>query len=143
MMPLILLFLISLPVLELYVLIKVGSHIGALNTIMLLVVSAVVGSAIARFEGYRVMIRMQEELAKGNSPNSEVLDGVLILTAGILLIVPGFITDIFGLILLFPWTRSLVKMLIKWQIKRYTAQGRFVDLSYPRRQNDDDEVIDV
>lgn len=123
----ILLFLFTiLPALELFLLIKVGTYIGALNTISIIILTGVTGAALARYQGFIVISRIQNELAKGNLPNSELFDGALILAGGILLLTPGFITDILGLVLLFPLTRALFKGALKWWIALMMKQGRFV-----------------
>ncbi len=98
-----------LPVLEIYVLIHVGSAIGALNTIVLVLVTAFAGAWLARAEGMQTMLRVRESMNRGIMPTSELVDAAIILAAGLVLLTPGFITDALGLLLLFPPTRNIFK----------------------------------
>lgn len=105
---LILLFLV-IPLVELYVLIQVGSAIGALNTIALLILMGVAGGWLMKREGLGVARRVQSQLRAGRIPTTEVVDGFLILFGGALLLTPGFLSDVFGLALLVPPVRALVR----------------------------------
>jgi UPF0716 protein FxsA len=98
-----------LPVLEIYVLIQVGSSIGALNTIALVLLTAFAGAWLARTEGMQTMLRVRESMNRGIMPTNELVDAAIILTAGLVLLTPGFITDALGLFLLFPPTRKIFK----------------------------------
>jgi UPF0716 protein FxsA len=98
-----------LPVLEIYVLIQVGSSIGALNTIALVLLTAFAGAWLARTEGMQTMLRVRESMNRGIMPTNELVDAAIILTAGLVLLTPGFITDALGLLLLFPPTRKIFK----------------------------------
>lgn len=122
---LILLFTI-LPALELALLIKVGSHIGALNTILIVIGIGIVGAAIARHEGFRVLMKVQDSLQRGIMPSAELLDGFMILAGGIALLTPGFITDVLGLLLLFPLTRAGIKWLLRRKFQSMIARGQVV-----------------
>ncbi len=122
---LILLFTI-LPALELALLIKVGSHIGALNTILIVILTGVVGAALARYEGFRVLMKIQDSLQKGMMPSAELLDGMMILAGGVALLTPGFITDVMGLLLLFPVTRAGIKWLLRRKFQSMIARGQVV-----------------
>ncbi len=122
---LILLFTV-LPALELALLIKVGSHIGALNTILIVIGIGVVGAALARYEGFRVLMKVQDSLQRGVMPNAEILDGFMILAGGIALLTPGFITDVLGLLLLFPVTRAGIKWLLRRKFQSMIKQGQVV-----------------
>ena len=122
---LILLFTI-LPALELVILIKVGSNIGALNTIAMVIVIGVIGAALARYEGFRVLMKVQDSIAKGIMPSAELLDGFMILAGGIALLTPGFITDVLGLFLLFPATRAGIKWLLRRKFESMIKQGQVV-----------------
>jgi UPF0716 protein FxsA len=105
-MALVLVFLfIVVPIVEIYVLIKVGSWLGALPTIALIVFGAVLGAFLVRWQGFELLRRVRESLARGELPAMEMLEGVIVLASGILLLVPGFITDIVGLALLIPAVR--------------------------------------
>ena len=100
---------ILLPLAELYVILKVGDAIGPIWTILILAADSVVGSLLLRSQGRVVWRRFNETLAKGRMPHREVQDGVLVIFGGAFLITPGFITDVFGLLLLLPPTRNLVR----------------------------------
>ena len=105
---LVLVFLV-VPLVELYVLIQVGSAIGALNTIALLILMGVAGGWLMKREGLGVVRRVQSQLRAGRVPAAEVVDGFLILFGGALMLTPGFLSDIFGLSLLIPPVRALVR----------------------------------
>ena len=104
------------PLLELYILIKIGSYIGAFQTVALVVFTALFGVVIARIEGLRKLQQIKQSLSQGIVPAEEMVDGVLIFVAGILLIIPGVLTDLFALILLIPYTRTLFK---RWLRRRF------------------------
>lgn len=122
---LILLFTV-LPALELALLINVGSHIGALNTILIVIGTGVVGAALSRYEGFRVLMKVQDSLQRGIMPSAEILDGFMILAGGIALLTPGFITDVLGLFLLFPVTRAGIKWLLRRKFQSMIKQGQVV-----------------
>jgi UPF0716 protein FxsA len=105
---LVLLF-IALPLAELYVILQVGDLIGVIPTIALLAADSVLGSLLLRSQGRAVWRRFNETLAAGRMPHREAQDGVLVIFGGALLITPGFITDVVGLVLLLPPTRALVR----------------------------------
>ena len=140
---LILLFTI-LPALELALLIKVGSHIGALNTIFIVIGIGVVGAALARHEGFRVLMKVQDSLQRGIMPNAEILDGFMVLAGGIALLTPGFITDVLGLFLLFPVTRAGVKWVLRRKFQSMIARGQVVQFgsfgATSRRSNGYDDI---
>jgi UPF0716 protein FxsA len=98
---------------EIYVLVAVGQAIGALNTIALVIIVALIGAWLAKHEGASVLRRIQTQLNAGQMPNNELVDGGLILAGGILLITPGFVTDILGIFFLFPPTRAVVRTIVK------------------------------
>jgi UPF0716 protein FxsA len=105
---LILLFTV-LPIVELIVLIKIGSRLGTVVTLLLLLGTALLGATLARHEGLKTLRRVQTKLADGIMPDEELLDGVLILVAGVLLLTPGVLTDVLGVFLLIPGSRRVVK----------------------------------
>ena len=109
----------AMPVLELMLLIEVGDQVGALNTIALCLLTGFVGASLARSQGAGVIRRMQMTVQQGGLPARELLDGVLILMAGVVLLTPGFVTDVLGIFLLLPPSRALVRGLVfRWmQVK--------------------------
>lgn len=142
---LILLFTV-LPALELALLIKVGSHIGALNTILIVIGIGVIGAALARYEGFRVLMKVQDSLQRGIMPSVELLDGFMVLAGGIALLTPGFITDVLGLLLLFPVTRAGIKWLLRRKFQSMIARGevvQFGSLGAKSRRFDGYDDIDL
>ncbi|MBK1723554.1 exlusion protein FxsA [Thiocystis violacea] len=107
-----LLLFIGLPLIEIYFLIEVGSEIGALPTIALSILTAVIGTWLVRLQGFGVLMRVRRMMDQGEVPALEVLDGALILVAGLFLLLPGFLTDIVGFLLLVPPLR-------RWVVGRY------------------------
>lgn len=119
---LILLFTI-VPLIELYFLIKIGNVIGALNTILLILASGLLGAAMVRLEGLRTLRQILDNLSHGAIPAEEMVDGLLIFSAGVLLITPGVLTDVAALFLLIPFTRTLFKRWLRRRFDRMVASG--------------------
>ena len=103
------LLFILVPLVELALLVYVGTVIGALYTILIVVVTGLLGAVLSRRQGMAVLYRIRSNLEQGIIPSSEIFDGALILVAGLLLITPGMITDVVGFVLLVPYTRRIVK----------------------------------
>ena len=120
-----------IPVLELYILIKVGSYLGALNTIMVVIVTGFVGAYLARLQGFQTMNRVRESLNRGEMPTEGLIDALLILLAGIVLLTPGFLTDIAGLLILLPQTRNRFKGWLMWKLENWINNNR-VDIQFYR-----------
>jgi UPF0716 protein FxsA len=114
---------IIVPLAELYVIIQVGGAIGLIPTLVLLLADALLGSMLLRHQGRAAWVRFNRALAENRLPHKEVFDGVLIIFGGALLITPGFITDIFGLILLIPPTRAIVRGITSRIVRRRMAAG--------------------
>ena len=112
---------IALPLAEIVLLIEIGSRIGTLATLAILVLTAVVGASLAHREGLKVLWRIQEKMAQGIMPDEELIDGVLILAAGIVLLTPGLLTDAAGLLLLVPGSRLALK---RWLRGRFSQRIR-------------------
>jgi UPF0716 protein FxsA len=91
---------------EIYVLVSVGDAIGAWSTILLVIITALIGSTLLKQQGWSIMAKAQQSIAEGRTPALEMLEGVVILVSGVLLLTPGFITDGLGLLGLMPWSRS-------------------------------------
>jgi UPF0716 protein FxsA len=108
-MPLFLLLFIALPIAELYVIIQVGGAIGVLPTLAILLLDGIVGAALARSQGRAAWQRFNLALAEGRVPARETADGAMIIFGGALLLTPGFITDVVGLLLLLPPTRAVIR----------------------------------
>ena len=120
---LILLFTL-VPALELALLIEVGSRIGTLATIGLIVATGVLGAALARQQGLHVLGRIQAELSAGHLPASSLVDAVIVLLAGALLVTPGILTDVLGFLCLVPGFRSLVKARLRRRFERAVLEQR-------------------
>jgi UPF0716 protein FxsA len=129
-MILVLLFIV-LPIVEIYVIIQVGQAIGALWTIALLIADSIIGARLLRWQGRTAWMRFQEAVAQGRIPHREVLDGVMIVVGGTLLLTPGFVTDIVGLILLVPPTRAFIRRAVTRSIRRRGVVTRVVFRSRP------------
>ena len=124
----ILLLIILIPVIEIYLFIKIGAQIGALTTILLIFITAVLGVYYARYEGLNTLKAGFTQLSKKETPAYEVISGAAIAFAAILLIIPGFATDLLGFILIFPITRKIIlnKFLKKFFSKKNT-KNNFID----------------
>ncbi len=118
-MPLLLLFIV-VPIVELYFLIKVGSIIGVIPTILIVIGTAVLGTALLRQQGLATLQRYQQSLSSGRLPAQEMIEGLALVFGGALLLTPGFVTDIIGFLCLIPITRQAV---IRWLLKRVRISG--------------------
>jgi UPF0716 protein FxsA len=121
---LVLLFVV-VPIIELFVIIQVGEAIGVLPTIALLVADSILGSMLMRSQGRVAWARFNAALAEGRIPHREVLDGALVIFGGALLLTPGFVTDVLGIILLLPPTRALVRGLVARRLLPRIVISRF------------------
>ena len=102
-----LLLIISIPIIEIYLFIKIGSYIGAFNTISLILITAIIGIIYARYEGFNTLKSGMSQLIERRLPIYEIISGAALAFAALLLILPGFATDIIGFLLIFPPTRKL------------------------------------
>lgn len=112
-----------IPVIELYLLIKVGTVIGGFNTILLVLLTGFIGAWLARLEGMNTMLKLRTNLQQGLMPAEELLDAVIIFVAGVLLITPGLVTDCFGLLLLWPVTRNKFKQMLRKKFDELQLKG--------------------
>ena len=124
-----LLLIISIPLIEIYLFIKIGAQIGAFNTISLIFVTAVVGVLYARYEGFNTLKSAMSQIVKNEVPIYEIISGAALAFASILLIIPGFATDIFGILLVFPLTRKifLSKFTKKFSKKDDRKEKNFIE----------------
>ena len=138
----VLITIILVPVIEIYLFIKIGSQIGAFNTISLIFITAIIGVFYARFEGLNTLRSGFSQLIKNELPAYEIVSGAAIAFASILLIIPGFATDIIGFLLIFPLTRKLIfgKVINKFKnntkVKKPYIEGEYEDLD-----NDDERKL--
>ena len=132
----ILLFLIGIPALEIFVMIKIGENIGAINTISLIFLTAVIGIYFAKVQGLSTLKSGIHNLYKNEIPLFEMVSGASIALAACLLIIPGFITDTFGFLLLMPWTRKIiVGSFIKKQNNIKTKSDDFIEGEILEKEN--------
>ena len=130
----VLIALILVPVVEIYLFIKIGGQIGAFNTISLIFITAIIGVFYARYEGLNTLRSGFSQLIKNEAPIYEIISGAAIAFAALLLIVPGFATDLLGFLLIFPLTRKLFfgkfisKLKNKTKIKKPYIEGEFEDI---------------
>ncbi len=121
-MPILFLLFLAIPVVEIYLLIKVGSAIGALPTIGLVVLTAIIGATLLRQQGLNTINRVRGEMAEGKLPAMAMVEGVLLVVSGAFLLTPGFFTDTVGFLLLVPtFRRWLIKRMIQAGVMRATA----------------------
>ncbi len=128
---------VIVPAIELYLLIQLGTIIGALETFGIILVTGLIGSYLAKSQGLSVWRRLQARLSTGAVPGQELMDGVIILLSGALLITPGVLTDIVGLLGLFPVTRTLIRNYLKTLFAKSISTGgiRFKSFSSPYPNN--------
>ena len=125
---LILLFTV-VPIIELTLLIKIGQHIGAGNTIAIVIFTGITGAYLAKMQGLRILRRIQGDVNQGIMPADKLFDGVLILCSGILLLTPGLLTDIMGFLGLIPLTRNLFKRWLKSKAEDFISQGKVITIT--------------
>jgi UPF0716 protein FxsA len=119
MLPLLIVLFITVPILELFVILQIGGEIGPWWTIALLIADSILGSVLMRSQGRAAWRRFNEALQRGRPPAREVLDGVLIVFGGALLLTPGFLTDLVGLLLLLPPTRAVARRVL---VRRFAGR---------------------
>lgn len=136
---LILALFIVVPMVEIYVIVQVGHAIGVFDTIGLLLLVSFVGAWLTKHEGFIVLQRLRAQLDAGRAPTAELIDGVLVLGAGVLMLTPGFVTDAVGLLVLFPPTRALLRAYLR---RRFDLQV-FGGPGGSGRPGPDDGIIDV
>ena len=124
----VLLLILLLPIIEIYLFIKIGSQIGAFNTISLIFITAVIGVYYAKYEGLNTLRSAINQIVKNEVPIYEIVSGAALAFAAILMIVPGFLTDLFGLLIIFPWTRKL--LLKKISKKNDKNKKNFIEGEY-------------
>lgn len=141
--PLIAILLLALPLLEIAGFVVVGSEIGVLPTIGLVILSAVAGSLLLRWQGFGAVSRIRREIDAGNPPGRELAHGLMIMLAGILLLIPGFITDIVGLLLFIPAVRERAWRYLKSRITIVTSFGAAARGSGQPGRRNDERTIDL
>lgn len=117
------LLFVLVPILELVILIRLGQFVGLWPTVAIVLLTGAVGAVLARLEGMRVLLQFQREVAAGRLPGQAMLDGISVMLGGVLLLTPGFLTDIAGLSLLFPPTRRWIQRFVRKRLERGIAEG--------------------
>ena len=138
----VLFLIIGIPLIEIYLFIKIGSQIGAFNTVLLILTTAVAGVAYARYEGFNTLKSGMSQLIKNKMPIYELISGATLAFAALLLIFPGFATDLVGVLLVLPITRRLIleKFIKKKQYKKKQTNN-YIDGEYEDLGEDDDKKI--
>ncbi len=132
MLPRIFLAFILISLAEIYLLVRVGEYIGALNTVAIVVLTGIAGAALARMQGLHALYKIRTSLQQGNVPSRELMDALLILAAGVLLLAPGFISDAAGIVLLLPMGRALVRRLLLKRIRTWAgSRSVHIEISPP------------
>ena len=140
----ILLLIILIPAIEIFLFIKIGSQIGAITTILLIFTTAIVGVYYAKYEGLNTLKSGFAQVSKNKAPTREMISGAAIAIAALLLIIPGFATDIFGFLILFPFTRNffLKSFLNKFNNKDVKVEkNNFIDGDFEDIEDEDDRKI--
>ncbi len=135
-----LILILGIPLIEIYLFIKVGSEIGALNTILLILTTAIVGIWYARYEGFNTLRSGMSQLVKNELPLYEIISGAAIAFAALLLILPGFATDLIGILLIFPFTRKII--LSKYSKKKTKTKSNVKEKNYIEGEYEDIEDKD-
>lgn len=112
-----------IPMIELALLIKVGSHIGLFNTVAIVILTAAIGAYMVKMEGIGVMYRIQQKMQEGVFPEDELINGMMILVAGALLLTPGFFTDVIGFLMVVPFTRNHIRIFAMKYIRNKMPPG--------------------
>ena len=133
--------IILIPIIEIYLFIKIGSQIGAFNTISLIFITAIVGIIYARYEGLNTLKSGMSQIIKNELPSYEIISGAAIAFAALLLIIPGFATDLFGFILIFPLTRRILLKKISKNINTKKKNENIIDGEYEDIENDNDKKL--
>ena len=138
----ILLLIILLPIIEIYLIIKIGSQIGAITTILLIFTTAVVGIYYAKYEGLNTLKSGFSQLSRNESPTYEMISGAAIAFAALLLIIPGFATDILGFIIIFPISRKFILSNFSKKFKNEkTEKNNFIEGDFEDIEDDDDKKV--
>ena len=139
----VLFLIIGIPLIEIYLFIKIGSQIGAFNTVLLILTTAVAGVAYARYEGFNTLKSGMSQLIKNEIPIYEIISGATLAFAAFLLIFPGFATDILGILLVIPITRKLILGIFinKKKYEKKSEKKKYIDGEFEDLGNDDDKKV--
>ncbi len=134
--------IIGIPLIEIYLFIKIGSQIGAFNTVLLILTTAVIGVAYARYEGFNTLKSGIGQLVKNEMPVYEIVSGATLAFAAFLLILPGFATDLVGILLVIPFTRRiLLSRFVKKNINKNRKKNNYIEGDYEDISDDNDKKL--
>ena len=137
-----LILIIGIPLIEIYLFIKIGSQIGAFNTVLLILTTAVIGVAYVRYEGFNTLKSGIGQLVKNELPVYEILSGATLAFAAFLLILPGFATDLMGILLVIPFTRKiLLSRFVKTNINKNRKKNNYIEGDYEDISDDNDKKL--
>ena len=139
----VLILIIGIPLIEIYLFIKIGSQIGAFNTVLLILTTAIAGVAYARYEGFNTLKSGMSQLIKNEIPIYEIISGATLAFAAFLLIFPGFATDVLGILLVIPITRKLILGIFinKKKYEKKSEKKNYIDGEFEELGKDDDKKI--
>ena len=138
----VLVLIIAIPLIEIYLFIKIGSQIGAFNTVLLILTTAVIGVAYARYEGFNTLKSGIAQLVKNEMPVYEIISGATLAFAAFLLILPGFATDLVGILLVIPFTRKiLLSRFVKTNINKNRKKNNYIEGDYEDISDDNDKKL--
>ena len=137
-----LVLIIGIPLIEIYLFIKIGSQIGAFNTVLLILTTAIIGVAYARYEGFNTLKSGIAQLVKNEMPVYEIISGATLAFAAFLLILPGFATDLVGILLVIPFTRKiLLSRFVKTNINKNRKKNNYIEGDYEDISDDNDKKL--
>jgi UPF0716 protein FxsA len=136
-----LLLLISIPIIEIYLFIKLGSQIGAFNTILLIFITAFFGIIYARYEGFNTLKSGMSQMVKNELPIYEIISGAALAFAALLLILPGFATDFLGLLIIFPPTRKLIFKSVSTKKRANNKRQNFINGDFEDIEDENDRKL--
>ena len=136
-----LILIIGIPLIEIYLFIKIGSQIGAFNTVLLILTTAVVGVAYARYEGFNTLKSGVGQLVRNEMPVYEIISGATLAFAALLLILPGFATDFVGILLVIPFTRRMILSRFVKNKKKKSESRNYIEGEYEDLSDDDNKKL--
>ena len=137
-----LILIVGIPLIEIYLFIKIGSQIGAFNTVLLILTTAIIGVAYARYEGFNTLKSGIAQLVKNEMPVYEIISGATLAFAAFLLILPGFATDLVGILLVIPFTRKiLLSRFVKTNINKNRKKNNYIEGDYEDISDDNDKKL--
>ena len=136
-----LILIIGIPLIEIYLFIKIGSQIGAFNTVLLILTTAVVGVAYARYEGFNTLKSGVSQLVRNEMPIYEIISGATLAFAALLLILPGFATDFIGILLVIPFTRKMILSRFVKNRKKKSESRNYIEGEYEDLSDDDNKKL--